>query len=152
MAVTQNNPVLLYVTHCWEADDDYLRVFEYLESSNNFYYRNFSKPDARPAGGMEAQRESLRGQIAPVEVVIATPGLWRTARDLLEFQMIFARAGNKPVILMGNFGSQTPLPKSLTELADEVVDWDSRALVDAIKRQARHEESSRWDVIEFKLD
>ena len=27
-----------------------------------------------------------------------------------------------------------------------------RALVDAVKGQARHEESHRWDTIEFKLD
>ena len=33
-----------------------------------------------------------------------------------------------------------------------LVDWDSRALVDAIKRQARHEETNRWETIEFKLD
>jgi hypothetical protein len=44
------------------------------------------------------------------------------------------------------------LPKSITELSDQTVDWDGRALVDAVKAQARHEESHRWDTIEFKLD
>ena len=39
-----------------------------------------------------------------------------------------------------------------SNLADEVVDWDERALVDAIKRQARHEDTTRWDTIEFKMD
>jgi hypothetical protein len=38
------------------------------------------------------------------------------------------------------------------ELADEVVPWDQRQLVDAVKRQARHEETTRFDTIEFKLD
>ena len=50
------------------------------------------------------------------------------------------------------FGSQRPVPKALADLADEVIDWDDRALVDAIRRQARHEDTTRWDTIEFKLD
>ena len=33
-----------------------------------------------------------------------------------------------------------------------VVDWDERGLVDAIRKEARHENTARWDVIEFKLD
>jgi hypothetical protein len=44
------------------------------------------------------------------------------------------------------------LPKEITSLSDQIVDWDGRALVDAVKAQARHEESNRWDTIEFKLD
>ena len=32
------------------------------------------------------------------------------------------------------------------------IDPAERALVDAIRRQARHEDTTRWDTIEFKLD
>ena len=38
------------------------------------------------------------------------------------------------------------------DLADEVSAWNERSLIDALKRQARHQESTRWDTIEFKLD
>ncbi|MBS1134224.1 MAG: hypothetical protein H6R02_1365, partial [Burkholderiaceae bacterium] len=41
---------------------------------------------------------------------------------------------------------------AVLEMGDEVVPWDKRQLVDAIKRQARHEETTRFDTIEFKLD
>ena len=58
----------------------------------------------------------------------------------------------KPVILMRPFGANAVLPKEITSLADKIVEWDGRALVDAVKTQARHEESNRWDTIEFKLD
>ena len=66
--------------------------------------------------------------------------------------MVFAQACNKPVLLMRNFGSAAPVPKMIAEMASEMVEWDARSLVDAIKRQARHEETTRWDTIEFKLD
>jgi hypothetical protein len=150
--MSQANPIRLFVTHVWEDNDDYLRVFEYLESSKNFFYKNYSTPDHPPTGDKEAQREDLRRQIAPVEAVIAIPSLFLTHRDIFTFELLFAQASEKPVILMKPFGSNATHPKTITDLADEIVDWDDRALVDAIRRQARHEDTTRWDTIEFKLD
>lgn len=150
--MSQANPIRLFVTHLWETSDDFLRVFEYLESARNFYYRSTSTPDARPTGDKEALKEDLRRQISPAEVVIALGSLHERDRDLLTFQLLYAQACQKPVILLRAFGQTHPAPKALTDLASEVVEWDERALVDAVRRQARHEDTTRWDVIEFKLD
>ena len=150
--MSQANPIRLFITHLWEAGDDYLRVFEYLESSKNFFYRNFSAPERRPAGDREAQKQELRAQISPAEALVALCGLFERDQDLLTFQLLYARASQKAVVLLKPFGSARGVPKLLADLADEVVDWDERALVDAIRRQARHEDTTRWDTIEFKLD
>ena len=150
--MSQANPVRLFVTHAWENSDDYLRVFEYLESSRNFFYRNYSTPDRRPDGDKEALREDLRRQITPVEAVIALSSLYTAQPDLLTFQLLYSQANHKPVVLMKPFGSGREAPKAILDLADEVVEWDERALVDALRRQARHEETMRWDTIDFKLD
>jgi hypothetical protein len=150
--MSQNNPIRLFITHAWETSDEYLRVFEYLESARNFFYKNLAAPDKAPSGGKEADREELRRQIAQAECVIAFPSLYRTHTDLLMFQLTFAKASDKPVILMRPFGANVVIPKEVTSLSDQVCDWDGRALVDAVKAQTRHEESNRWDTIEFKLD
>ena len=150
--MSQANPIRLFVTHLWAPADDYLRVFEYLESSRNFFYKNFSDPEHRPEGDRETQRQALRTQISPVEVLIGLSSLFEQDQDLLTFQLLYAQASQKPVVLLKPFGSSQAVPKALAELADEVVDWDERALVDAIRRQARHEDTTRWDTIEFKLD
>jgi hypothetical protein len=150
--MSQNNPIRLFITHAWETSDEYLRVFEYLESARNFFYTNLAAPDKAPSGGKEADREELRRQIAQAECVIAFPSLYRSHTDLLMFQLTFAKASDKPVILMRPFGANVVIPKEVTSLSDQVCDWDGRALVDAVKAQARHEESNRWDTIEFKLD
>jgi hypothetical protein len=150
--MSQANPLRLFVTHAWETSDDYLRVFEYLESARNFFYRNYSTIEQRPGGDKEALREELRRQIAPVEAVIALSSLYEGHPDLLTFELLYTQANNKPVILMKPFGSRRELPKAILDLTSEVVEWDERALVDAIRRQARHEETTRWDTIEFKLD
>lgn len=150
--MSQSHPIRLFVTHVWEVSEDYLRVFEYLESANNFFYRNFGTPEAARPADKEAAKEDLRRQIAPTECVVALPSLYEQNQDLLTFQLLYAQASHKPVVLMRRFGSAAPVPKALADLANEVVDWDERGLVDAVRRQARHEDTARWDTIEFKID
>ena len=151
-SVTQKNPIRLFVCHVWQEDDDYHRVFEYLESVDNFFYRNTSTPDRRPPGDKEALREDLRCQIKEAEVVLVTAQTYRRQIDWVEFQLHCAKAFDKPVIVLEPFGTKDTIPPAVLELGDEVVPWDRRQMVDAIKRQARHEETTRFDVIEFKLD
>ncbi len=151
-SITQQNPIRLFVCHVWVEDEDYHRIFEYVESSPNFFYRNTSTPDARPSGDKEALRESLRKQIAEAEVVILPAALYRRNVDWVEFQMHCAKAFDKPIIVLEPFGGTDTIAPAVQELADDVVPWDQRQLIDAIKRQARHEETTRFDVIEFKLD
>jgi hypothetical protein len=146
------NPIRLFVTHTWEDNDDYTRVFEYLESSGKFYYVNTSLPHAPRPPQPESQREDLRRQIATSEVLIVVPAVFAREPDLVTFQMTFARAADRPVVAMENFGSTAALPKAIRDLANEVSPWNERNLIDALRRQARHQETTRWDTIEFKLD
>jgi hypothetical protein len=149
---TRVNPIRMFVTHSWEENDDYTRIFEYLEAPGTFYYINTSQPQAKRPIDKESQREDLRRQIAPCEVVIVLPAAFRAAPDLVLFQMTFAKAADRPIVAMENFGSTDPLPKAIKDLADEVCAWNERSLIDALRRQARHQESTRWDTIEFKPD
>jgi len=151
--MSQRDPIRVFVTHSFEEGDDYMRVFEYFESARNFYYRNCSVPEAKPnVPSPDALRDELRKQITPAEVVVALTGLYQAQPDLLLFQLNCAKAQDKPVVLMTLFGREQPKLKALDGLVDEIVAWDERALVDAVKRQARHEDTTRWDTIEFKLD
>ena len=151
--MSQRDPIRVFVTHTFEESDDYARAFEYLESARNFYYRNCSAPDVQlTSSDPETQREELRRQIALSEVVIALACLYSERQDLLLFELNYAKASDKPVVLLPHFGRE-PLPERVLKgLVDESVTWDERALIDAVRRQARHEDTARWDTIEFKLD
>jgi hypothetical protein len=146
------DPIRLFVSHAWAENDDYTRVFEYLEASGKFYYLNTSKPQTKQPIDKESQREDLRRQIAPCEVVVVLPAVYQLAPELVLFQMNFAKAADRPIVAMENFGSTAPLPKAIKDLADEVSAWNERSLIDALRRQARHQESTRWETIDFKLD
>ena len=150
--MSQQNPIRLFVAHTWEETEDYLRIFEYLESARNFFYRNTGTPESRPSNDEEARREDLRRQIGTAEIVIVPTSLYRTQADLLVFQIHFAKSAKKPVLLVRPFGVQSVVPRVLSELADDVVDWDERGLVDAIRRLARKENTARYDVIDFSPD
>ena len=76
----------------------------------------------------------------------------RRQRDWINWELNCAKGLNKPVIVMESFGVKEKLPVQLEALADEIVGWDERLLRDAIRRTARHEDTTRWDTIEFKLD
>jgi hypothetical protein len=146
------NPIRLFVTHIWEENEEYTRVFEYLEASGTFYYSNSSQPQAKRPMGRESQWEELRRQIMPCEVIIVLPTAYRAAPELVQFQMNFAKSADRPIIAMENFGSTEPLGKAIKDMADEISTWNERSLIDALRRQARHQETTRWDTIEFKPD
>lgn len=151
-SISQQNPVKVFVGHGFEPSDDYMRVFEYLESSHNFYYVNCSSPNSRGVAEPEALRTELRKQIALAEVVVIPSATYRAHKEWIDFEMNCAKGMEKPIVVLELFGVKEKLPVQLEALADEVIEWNERTLVDAIKRQARHEETTRWDTIEFKLD
>ena len=148
--MSENNPIRVFVTHDFSESDDYLRLFEFLECVDNFCYLNVSKPEEAPkTGGMEEIKEILIQQIKEAEAVIVLASLFETQPDLVNFMMIGANAAGKPMIVLRPFGGLTETPKELLERANEHIKWNEREIVDALKRQARLEDTHRWDVVDF---
>ena len=151
--MSENNPIRVFVTHNFKESDDYLRVFEFLESVERFFYLNVSKPENMPAsGGMEALKDELISQIKESEAVIVPASIYLQQPDLVRYQLDVAAANDKPVIAIRPFGGMDETPDELVERASEHLQWNEREIVDALKRQARLEETSRWETIEFTLD
>lgn len=150
--MSEKNPIRVFVTHAFASHPDYHRVFEYLESSPNFFYRNCSVPDHPPqTGGKEALKEEYRTQMKTAEVVVVLSSLYLDNEYWTTYQMDVAQANSLPLVVMEPFGVSMKVPAELAKRAAEVIGWDGRLIVDAIRRQARHEDTARWDVIEFKL-
>lgn len=150
--MSEKNPIRIFVTHAFANNPDYHRVFEYLESSPNFFYVNCSSPDHPPGvGGKEALKEEYRAQLKNAEVVIVLSSLYIQNEYWVTYQMDAAQANNLPLVALGVFGGTADVPAEVAKRAAEVVDWNEREIVDAVRRQARHEDTQRWDVIEFKF-
>jgi hypothetical protein len=150
--MSEKNPIRIYVTHAFTSHPDYHRVFEYLEAVPNFFYRNCSVIDHPPAtGGKEALKEEYRTQLKTAEVVVVLSSLYLENEYWTAYQMDAAQANNVPLIAMEPFGGTVKVPAELAKRAAETVAWNERLIVDAVRRQARHEDTQRWDTIEFTL-
>jgi hypothetical protein len=150
--MSEDNPIRLFVTHLFSDHPDYHRVFEYLESASNFFYANCSDPESIPAsGGQEAIRETLLEQIRSAEIVVVISSMFSENNRLITYQMDAAQAAGIPLIAVEPFGGAGKVSAEVEGRCAEIVGWNDRLMVDAIRREARHEDTHRWDVIEFDL-
>ena len=148
--MSENNPIRVFVTHAFSESDDYLRLFEFLESDDKFYYLNVSKPEEAPkTGSMEEAKDILIQQIKEAEAVIVLPSLYEAKPDLVNFIMDGANAAGKPMIVLRPFGGVAETPQALIDRTNEHIKWDAREMVDALRRQARLEDTSRWESLDF---
>src|SRR6185503_4244924 len=104
-AMSEKNPIRVYVTHAFASHSDYHRVFEYLEAVPNFFYRNCSVPDHLPTtSGKEASKAEYRTQMKTEEVVIVLCSLYVEHEYWSAYQMDAAQASNLPLVAIEPFG------------------------------------------------
>jgi len=150
LPVSERNPIRVFATHAFEESDDYLRIFEFLESVDRFYYVNVSKPENIPtSGGIQAIKDELISQIKAAEAVFVLSGLFEQKTDLVRYMMDVADANDIKMIAIRPFGGAAELPPEVEKRCAEVIEWNDRAMVDALKKQARGEDTARWEVIDF---
>ena len=148
--MSESNPIRVFVTHSFEETDDYLRVFEFLESDERFFYLNVSKPENIPTGGgMEAIKNELLSQVRAAEAVIVLPGLFSLQADLVRYMMDVAKANDIGMIAIRPYGGLMETPEEIANRVQEHIEWNEREIVDALRRQARGEDTHRWEVIDF---
>lgn len=148
--MSESNPIRVYVSHLFREDAEYLRIFEFLESVDRFFYVNVSKPENIPqSGGVDAIKDEYIAQIKLGEACIVLPEHFIENGDLVSYQMDVADANDRPIVVIRPFGGVATTPPELEKRAKEVVEWNNREIADALRRQARHEDTSRWDVIDF---
>lgn len=151
--MSEKNPIRVFVSHTFQESDDYLRVFEFLESVDNFFYLNCSKPENMPGGGgLPAIKDELIAQIKESEAVVILASQYLEKTDLTKYQMDVAEANEIPTIGIRPFGGVAESPPELIERVNAHIEWNEREMVDAIKKHARLEDTSRWETVEFTLD
>ena len=148
--MSESNPIRVFTTHIFSETDDYLRVFEFLESVERFYYLNVSKPENLPTmGGGQAVRDELIRQVKASEAMFVLSSAWEQNSDLVSFMMDVADANKIGMIAIKPFGGMQETPNELVARCAEHIEWNDRAMVDALKRQARGEETARWETLDF---
>jgi len=148
--VSENKPITGFASHVFEESDDYMRLFEFLESLDRFYYINVSKPENIPeAGGLQAIKDELIEQIKASEAIFVLSSAYVQRPDIVKFTMDVAEANTKGMIAIRPFGGVSETPAELVERCQEHIEWNDREMADALRRQARGEDTQRWEVLDF---
>jgi hypothetical protein len=63
--------------------------------------------------------------------------------------MDVAEANSKGMIALRPFGVSADTPQELQQRCQEIIEWNDREMADALRRQARGEDTSRWEVLDF---
>ena len=148
--MSESNPINVFATHTFEESFDYLRVFEFLEGVDRFYYINVSKPENIPgSGGLQAIKDELIEQIKAAEAIFVLSSIYEDKPDLVKFMMDVAEANHINMIAIRPFGSGAETPPELLERCQENIGWNDREMADALRRQARGENTARWEVLDF---
>ena len=150
--MSEQDPFRVFVVHLFQENEDYRRVFEYLESRENFFYTNYSNIEDIPAGGAESIKDALREQMKEAEIIILPLAISELNPGLVSFQLDCAGASKKPILGIESFGGTVAINKQLLDRCDDVIEWNERTMISAIKRLARNEATDQWETIEFKLD
>ncbi len=147
--MSENNPIRVFVTHSFGESENYLRIFEFLESVDRFYYVNVSNTEVSPGGGIAEVKDELIRQIKLAEAMFVLPDLYEKQPDLVNFMMDAADANKVNMIVIRPFGQVAETPPDLIARCNEHIEWNAREMVDAIKRQGRNEDTARWETIDF---
>jgi len=151
--MSENDPIRVFVSHLFDADDDYLRVFEYMENRDSFFYVNLAKPDDMPTlGGPEPIKAALLEQIQGAEILVLPVVTFDRNPDLVRYQMDVAQASKIPILAVRSFGGTVVIPKEVLDRCNDLVEWNDRVITDAVRRLARNEDTAQWEVIEFDPD
>lgn len=148
--MSEKKPIKVFASHMFEESYDYLRLFEFLEGVDHFYYINVSKPENIPgSGGLQSIKDELIEQIKASEAIYVLSSAYEQRPDIVKFIMDVADASHKNMIAIRPFGSTSETPPEMLERCKEEIGWNDRDMADALRRQARGENTARWEVLDF---
>lgn len=148
--MSEGNPIAIFASHVFDETNDYLRLFEFLEGVDHFFYINVSKPENVPkTGGLQAFKDELIDQVKGAEVVFILSSLYEQQPDIVNYVMDVAVANKIALIAVRPFGGISESPAEIIERCQEHVGWNAREIADAVCRLARNEDTQRWEVLDF---
>ncbi|MCB9741780.1 MAG: TIR domain-containing protein [Alphaproteobacteria bacterium] len=126
----------LFISHAWAYNDSYYRLVKLLDAAPDFRWRDYSVPEHDPLAGGAELSEQLRGQLKPASVMLIFAGMYVNHREWIQYELELARELGKPIIGVLPRG-QRRVPEQVRAAATEMVRWNTRSIVSAVRAHAR---------------
>ncbi|MCK6565117.1 MAG: TIR domain-containing protein [Dehalococcoidia bacterium] len=125
----------LFISHAWDHNEEYERLVNMLNTAPYFKWRNYSVPRTDPLPGGRTLGAQLDGQVRPVNAVIILAGMYVNHRDWIQKEIDLAQGYRKPIIGLYPWG-QERAPVQVTQVAVEMVRWNTDSIISAIRTHA----------------
>ena len=129
----------LFISHSWSYGDAYDKLVEMLNEAPRFEYKNYSVPKDDPVHDADNAAEllaAIKKQMQYASIVLVMAGKYSTYSKWINEEIAISARGfenPKPLIGITAFGAQQ-ISSTVQKAADEVVKWQSKSIVDAIRK------------------
>lgn len=123
----------IFISHAWKHNADYYTITRWLDESL-IVYHDYSVPKHDPldAGNTRKLKTALTEQIRHANIVIIIAGMYANHSDWIQYEIDEAVRMGKKIIAIKPRGNER-IPLAVQMAAHKTVNWNSTALVDAIK-------------------
>lgn len=132
----------LFISHAWKYGDDYKKLIDLLENASNFSYWNYSAPKEKPLfpEGTPLNNKkiatAITNKINPSQITIVISGMYVQYKDWIKYEIDESVRLGKPILAIKPRGNQL-MPSYVSDVADEVVNWNTDSIVSAIRRLSK---------------
>lgn len=132
----------LFISHSWSYSDAYEKLIQLLDNAAYFNYKNYSVPQNDPihnASNQQLLKEAIKRQMSLSNCVLVLAGVYSSYSKWINIEIDLARKSfynPKKIIAIQPWGAEKT-SMLVKNAADEIVGWNTKSIVDAIRRQCR---------------
>ncbi len=129
----------LFISHSWAYQDAYEKLINLLDKDSTFTYSDYSVPKDDPIhtdGTDSALYNAIKEKISHASVVLILAGVYSSYSKWIDKEITIAQTefnSPKKIIAVEPWGAQRTSAK-VKNAADAIVGWNSKSVIDAIKR------------------
>lgn len=126
----------IFISNCWDYKDQYYTVEKWIDDSD-IDWQNMSIPahDPKDVSSNAELEEKIDNNIKNSSLFIILSGMYvsQPNREWIDKELDIAIKYNKTIIGVKPWGNEK-IPSKVKENATEIVNWNSKSLIEAIKK------------------
>ncbi|MBY7649332.1 MAG: hypothetical protein C4617_02260 [Candidatus Liberibacter europaeus] len=127
----------LFISHVWSKSGEYKNLVNLLDCKKytNFNYHEVPEDSPINSDNSEYIKSVLRKRLDIAEIVLVPAHVSATNSDWVIWEMDTAEKNNVPIIGIKPYGGKN-ISMEVTSRAKECVNWNTKSIVDAIRKHA----------------
>lgn len=128
----------IFISHSWNYDEHYKKIIDMLRGEG-LDFKDYSVPKDDPIHTNGTDKElydAIKRKISPCSVVIIMAGVYSSYSKWIDKEIKISKEeflSEKKIIAVEPWASQKT-SKKVKDNADEIVKWQAKSIVNAIKR------------------